>query len=127
MSKLHREFVALRLQDFVPSYAARYLVPAFAGDVEAAQFLAFSLNNSQRGNVAVAMWNAKVSRPAFRAFFAFVWGHDHAYLIDAAETRRRLSAMFRYADFPRPDLPETVQVWRGAYDVTAADAALGYS
>jgi hypothetical protein len=102
--------VALR---FAAPWAVRYVGPAFSGNVDAAFHLAAALSNAKRGMVAVAMWDAKVPRPAFRVFLESACDHDHAYVIDAARTRRRLAAMFRYAAFPLPDFNgETVSVWR---------------
>ena len=78
---------------------------AFDGDVEAAFSLSCALENHKRGAVAVAMWRAKVKREAFREYFSSVWEHDHRHVIDAAQTRRTLGYMFRYAAFPIPAEP----------------------
>ncbi|MFP6558546.1 hypothetical protein WJ542_09510 [Paraburkholderia sp. B3] len=88
---------------------------AFSGDPNAALELAVALDNPKRGAVAVAMWDAKIPRPAFRKYLEAVWEHDYARVIGAAGTRRRLATMFRYAAFPLPDfMGPTVRVWRGA-------------
>ncbi len=116
------------LEEYVAPFTKKYVRPAFKGDVDAALSLLVSLNNDLRGAVAVIMWNSKVSKPAFRAFLAAVWEHDHGWLIGAAETRRRLGAMFRYADFPKPaGLPEVVKVWRGTSSQSYSEAVSGYS
>ena len=101
---------------------------AFDGDVEAAFSLSCALENHKRGAVAVAMWRAKVKREAFREYFSSVWEHDHRYVIDAAQTRRTLGYMFRYAAFPIPaELPDVVKLWRGTSKLTIAEAREGYS
>ena len=101
---------------------------AFDGDVEAAFSLSCALENHKRGAVAVAMWRAKVKREAFREYFSSVWEHDHRHVIDAAQTRRTLGYMFRYAAFPIPaELPDVVELWRGTSKLTIAEAREGYS
>ena len=101
---------------------------AFDGDVEASHSLAFALQNSKRGVIAVAMWRAKVKREAFRNYFSSVWGHDHRHVINAAQTRRTLAHMFRYAAFPLPaELPDVVTLWRGASKLTIAEVREGHS
>ncbi|CAM5539360.1 hypothetical protein [Eoetvoesiella caeni] len=128
MSKWHREFMAHAVEQTAEPFTVPYVHPAFNGDTEAAFSLACSLNNDKRGSVAVAMWQAKVARPAFRVFLAAVWGHDHSHLIAAAGTRRRLAAMFRYAAFPPPEhLPPVVKVWRGTNGMNEKEAVQGYS
>ena len=105
-----------------------YMEAAFNGDAEAAGRLTVSLSNDKRGAVAVAMWRAKVKREAFREYFSSVWAHDHRYVIDAAQTRRTLGYMFRYAAFPIPvELPDVVTLWRGTCKLTIAEAREGYS
>ena len=106
----------------------QYMEAAFNGDVEATGMLTVSLSNDKRGAVAVAMWRAKVKRDAFREYFSSVWEHDHRYVIDAAQTRRTLGYMFRYAAFPIPaELPDVVRLWRGTSKLTIAKAREGYS
>jgi hypothetical protein len=108
--KCYKEYIVDQVKHIAESFALPYVDRAFGGDV------------------AVAMWHVKVARPAFRVFLASVWEHDHAYLIAAAHTRRRLAAMFRYADFSPPaHLPEVVRVWRGTHGITPRDAAQGFS
>lgn len=120
---------AWQVERLVEDWAKRYVAPAFAGDSEAAFSLSVALGNDKRGGVAVAMWRAKVARPAYRVFLQSVWEHDHRHLISAAEgSRRRLRAMFRYAAFPvPPELPEVVPVWRGTSALTIHQALRGYS
>lgn len=101
---------------------------AFDGDAEAAFSLSCALENHKRGAVAVAMWRAKVPVEAFRAYLSAVWGHDHRYVIEAAETRRTLAYMFRYAAFPLPaELPDVVTVWRGSSALPFKEAKTGYA
>lgn len=101
---------------------------AFDGDVDAALDLACGLEDSKRGVIAVAMWRAKVPVPAYRVLLSATWGHDHRYVIDAAQTRRTLGCMFRYAAFPLPDeLPDVVTVWRGTSCLPIKEARAGYS
>lgn len=128
MSKYHRELLCLYVEESAEPWAKRYVRPAFDGDSEAAMALSGLLGNDKRGDVAVALWRAKVPRPAFRKYFASVWDHDHRYVIAAAGNRRRLAAMFRYAAFPLPDeLPDRVRVWRGTSALTFSQARVGYS
>ena len=113
---------------FADPWAVKYVEPAFSGNPDAAFTLACALGNARRGAVAVAMWDTKVPRPAFRVFLESAWEHDHGYVIDAAGTRRRLAAMFRYAAFPLPDwIEEAVRVWRGTSGVSVNRARTGYS
>lgn len=101
---------------------------AFDGDPEAARILSVTLRNDRRGHMAVAMWRAKVSKEAFREYFSSAWDHDHRHVIHAAETRRTLACLFRYAAFPLPaELPETIPVWRGTSKLTTKEAKQGYS
>lgn len=110
------------------AWAYQHVRPTFAGDAGAAFGLYVALGNAKRGEVAVVLWRAKIPQPAFRAFLAGAWEHDHRHVIAAAETRRRLAAMFRYAAFPLPDeLPERVRVWRGTSALTVAQSRAGYS
>lgn len=125
---LERDYCLQQIKQHIESYALQYLEPAFNGDVQAAESLVLALGNEKRGTVAVAMWQAKVERLAFRAFLAAAWEHDYAYIISAAETRRRLAAMFSYAEFSLPKhLPEIVRIWRGTHGITLRQAAKGFS
>ena len=103
----------------------KYARPAFDGDIDAASMLSVALENHKRGVVAVAMWRCKVPREAFRKYFSSVWMHDHREVEAAAQTRRTLAYMFRYAAFTLPaELPDVVTVWRGSsalsFDATRA-------
>ena len=109
-------------------WAAEYVEPAFAGDVDAAGNLVVALSNAERGAVALFMWRAKVPVDAFREYFSNAWDHDHRYVIEAAQTRRRLGFMFRYASFTLPaELPDMVTVWRGTSHLPFKEAKRGYS
>jgi hypothetical protein len=113
---------------FADPWALKYVEPAFNGNPDAAFGLAVALGNAKRGAVAVAMWRARVPRPAFRVYLEAAWAHDHAWVIDAAGTRRRLAAMFRYAAFFPPSfIGESVLVWRGTAGVSMSVARAGYS
>lgn len=128
MSKWYREFMVHQVKQTVEPCAGQHVGPAFAGDVDAAFSLSVALDNSKRGIVAVAMWQAKVNREAFRAYLSSVWTHDHRWVIDAAQTRQRLAYMFRYAAFPPLDgLPAVVRVWRGTSKLNIDEARHGYS
>ena len=110
------------------SWAVKYVEPAFNGNPDEAFSLAAALGNAKGGAVAVAMRTARVPRPAFRAFLDAAWSQDHAWVIDAAGTRRRLAAMFRYAAFSLPDfVDDSVPVWRGTAGVSVRVARAGYS
>ena len=128
MSKFYRSLITAQVEQYAEPWAVKYVTPAFAGDAEAAFSLCVALSNSKRGEVAVAMWRAKVPREAFRSYFASAWDHDHRHVINAAGTRHRLAYLFRYAAFPVPaGLPDVVRVWRGTSKLTQADACSGYS
>lgn len=128
MSKRYRDFVAYLVEKQCAKHAAEYVKPAFAGDVEAASRLSCSLENHERGLVAVAMWRAKVPAGAFGAYLSSVWVHDHRWVIEAARNRRTLAYMFRYANFPLPqELPDVVTLWRGTSKLPIAEARAGYS
>lgn len=116
------------LSGLVAQQSAESLLRAFAGDLEAAEVLGALLDSCEGGVVAYAMWKAKVPRDVFRAYLGYVWAHGHLYVIKAAQTRRRLAAMFSYAEFPEPPhLPDTVRVWRGTSQLTKKRAQAGYS
>lgn len=109
-------------------YEIKTMAAAFDGDVEAAGTLFSSLKNDVRGQMALAMWKAKVPKVAFREYLQSAWDHDHDRVVDAAKTRRTLTGMFRYAAFPLPDeLPERVTLWRGTSRLTPAEAVQGHS
>jgi hypothetical protein len=123
-----RELFARSVERYAVQCAKEYVLPAFSGDAEAAFSLSCRLTNEQRGHVAVAMWEARVAKPAFRRFLESVWNHDHRYVIAAARTRPRLASMFRYADFDAPDgLAGPIRLWRGTSGVPMARARKGYS
>jgi hypothetical protein len=101
---------------------------AFDGDVKAAQNLYLSLENKMRGTIAAVMWRAKVPVEAFRSYLSAAWEHDHQHVITAAETRRNLGHMFRYAAFQIPaEMPPMMTVWRGTSGITKSQAGKGYS
>ncbi|MEJ5896707.1 hypothetical protein WIT60_07595 [Aquabacterium sp. G14] len=125
---LYKARALMQLSEICAPYEWEHVEAAFDGDVEAAISLSVALNNSKRGAVAVAMWRAKVKPDAFREYFASVWEHDHRHVIAAAESRRTLGHMFRYAAFPMPaELPDVVTLWRGSSWLTIAEAKKGYS
>ena len=117
-----------RMAEICEPFEIKYVQAAFDGDEDAAFSLSVALSNDKRGAVAVAMWRAKVRREAFRKFFSSVWNHDHRHVIAAAQTRRTLSYMFRYAAFPIPDeVPDVIRVWRGTSKLNLDEAQQGYS
>jgi hypothetical protein len=122
-----RYYHGLQLAQLVEPLAVEYIAPAMAGDVDAAESLSCIVGNSKRGLMVVAFWKAKASVAAFRALLINVWTHNHQELIVAAQTRRRLRALFRYAQIELPPLPEFVRVWRGTCGLPVAHAMKGYS
>lgn len=123
-----KESVLARMAEICEPHEFKYARAAFDGDVDAAESLTVALRNDLRGEVAVAMWRSKVPKEAFRAYLSSTWGHDHQYVVAAAETRRTLGYMFRYAAFPVPaELPDLVPVWRGTSRISIEDAKTGYS
>ncbi|WP_027997128.1 hypothetical protein [Simplicispira psychrophila] len=123
-----RAMLVQGIKKHMPAYVAKHIEATIQGDAEAAFSFNVALDDCDRGVVAVALWRAKIALPAFRAFLAATWKHDHRHLIAAAETRRRLASMFRYAAFPLPDdLPDTVRVWRGTSKLSQAQSVRGYS
>lgn len=120
---------ALRqLKEHCQPFEWRHAASAFDGDVDAAMSLCVALRNELRGVVAVAMWDTRVSRPAYRAFLGSAWDHDHREVETAAQDRRTLACMFRYAAFELPaELPDVVTVWRGTSYISIEDAQNGYS
>lgn len=121
-----REIV--RVEAIKPRIAEEAEAAFHDGCPDAAFELSCSLENHNRGTVAVMMWRARIEREAFRAYFASVWSHDHRYVIHAAQTRRRLAAMFRYAAFEPPaGTPERLTVWRGTSKLNTRQALRGFS
>ncbi len=129
MSKSFQKEYALKyLERNCEPYEVKNARAAFDGDEKAALSFCISLNNDKRGIVAVAMWRNKVPVTAFRAFLSSAWDHDHRYVIEAAENRRTLGHMFRYAAFPIPsEFPDVVTLWRGTSKLTLDEAREGYS
>jgi hypothetical protein len=128
MSTYIREIAAIDLARNCVPWAEKYVVPAFAGDVDAALSLAVALTNAERGAVAVLMWRCRVPVGAFREFFSTVWRHDHREVIETARNPRTLAALFRYAAFTLPaELPEVVTVWRGSSGLQLSEVKSGYS
>ncbi|MYM41941.1 hypothetical protein [Duganella qianjiadongensis] len=121
----YRNFICYQIEQFVEPWARKFVMPAMAGDVDAALSLSVAVGNKRRGQVVVAFWRAKVPRESFRALLSSVWDHDHNELITAARTRRLLRALFRYAQFDTSILPGTVQVWRGTSGCDPWSAANG--
>jgi hypothetical protein len=105
----------------------RYIAPVLAGNVDSARSLAWALSNDQRGVIAVILWQAKIPVPAYRVFLEEIWVHNHREVINAVGTRRRLRAMFRYAQFDTSGQPDTIQVWRGTWGIDIKAAASGFS
>lgn len=133
MPRYYRELVRMKCievlsgDDFLPS-VRKHVAGAFAGDLEAVDRVYVALENEWRGIIAVRMWEAGVPNPAFGRFLSNTWEHEHRHLIKAAQNRRRLAAMFRYAQFPRPaGVPGRITVWRGTSKLTRHQAARGYS
>lgn len=123
-----RETYCREVERIAEPWALEHVRPTFGGDAESAFSLCAALGNCSRGVVAVALWTAKVPKPAFRAYLASAWDHDHRHVIEAVGTRRRLAAMFRYATFPKPEgAQHTVRVWRGTSAMTLAQSRAGYS
>jgi hypothetical protein len=87
----------------LPSYAKRYLDPAFAGDESAALGICVAAPNEHRGLIALAAYYTGVPNPAYREIIGAVWNHDHAQLMGAAEHDRRLiRQMIKAAEFNHP-------------------------
>lgn len=103
------------------------LPEALAGDPEAASLLITRLDNANRGIAVRALYEAKIPPAAFRAALGDAWAHDHAHVWNAANTWPRFVAMFRYAEFPLPELPPKVTIWRGGAGASWVDLALGPS
>lgn len=116
-----------RISRQIEPRALQYLEPALNGDVEAASNLVFSAGNRTRGVLAVELWRARLNVSAYQIVLAKAWNHDHGHVIAAAKNRRSLRAMFRYAAFCMPNLPERVRVWRGSAAVTQRQASMGIS
>lgn len=125
---LKRAFALQRLKEICQPFEWRHAASAFGGDVDAAMSLCVELPNELLGAVAVAMWRTKVPRPAYRAFFGNAWRREHREVEAAAQNRRTLAYMFRYAAFELPaELPDVVTVWRGTSHISIEDAQNGYS
>lgn len=116
-----------RVERYVEPWARKFVAPAMAGDGDAALSLSVAVGNSKRGEVVVDFWKANAPRASFRELLSSVWDHDHRELIAAAGTRRRLRALFRFAQFDTSSLPDTVQVWRGTSGLSPWNAANGQS
>ncbi len=112
----------------MPSYISKHIEDTVQGDALAAVMLNISLSDYDRGVMALWLWKAKIPLSAYRPFLSSTWTHDHRYLVRAAQTRRRLESMFRYAAFPLPEeLPDTVRVWRGTSKLSLHQAKRGYA
>lgn len=107
-------------------WVIEYLKPALAGNAEAATNLIFAAKNNQRGILAVDYWRMKAPRDAYRGLLQAAWEHDHREVMRATG-RRTLRAMFRYARYEIPALPDPVRAWRGTSGVSVRTATKGIS
>lgn len=127
MNTLHRYLIEQRLRSILEEWAEPHLAAALEGDIDAASNLVYAASNDKRGILAVAFWRYRVPIVAYRTLLSMAWDHDHELVINAAGNRRTLRAMFSYAAFPLPELPDVVRVWRGTSGITRAQAARGLS
>ncbi len=121
---------ASQIECLIPVFGLRHLEPALVdGDVEAAHGLYCAVKSRDRGDLALALWRARMPVPAFRTVLAAAWDHEHRELINAARCWRvPLRELFRYAAFEIPaGTPEIVTVWRGTSALCLAEARRGYS
>lgn len=125
-SAVQLTLTALLERDLEP-WACEFARPAVAGDPAAAFSLVNATSGRNRGLLAVALWRARIHRDAFQAVLSSAWDHNHRDVIAAAGRRRRLHAMFRYGQFPLPDLPDLVTIWRGTSGLTVSRAVRGLS
>lgn len=125
----YREYLKGELERIAEPWTLEYIAPTFGGDPESAFSLCVALDNPKRGIAAVVLYRARIPVPAFRAYFASAWDHDHRWVINAAKAARvPLRRMFRYAAFGLPDhLPDVTTVWRGTSYLTHAQSASGLS
>src|SRR5436309_15133613 len=64
----------------------------------------------------------------YQQALAGAWSHDHQHLIaETRNNRQMLRAMFRVAQYPRPELPNVLTLWRGTAQVDVATASRGIS
>lgn len=127
-AEIFRATLVQHVQKTMPSYISKHIEGTVQGDERAAGALNICLNDADRGFMAVWLWRGKVPLSAYRPFLESVWAKDHRHLIEAAQTRRRLASLFRYAAFPLPEeLPDTVRVWRGTSKLLRNQAKRGYA
>lgn len=115
------------LERDLESWAREFVRPAVDGDPKAALSLVNATSGRNRGPLAVALWKARIHQDAFRVVLSSAWDHNHREVIAAAGHRRSLRAMFRYGQFPLPDLPDLVTIWRGTSGLTFSRAIRGLS
>lgn len=124
---LARALVRNWLMSNLEPWALKYVDGTLNGDGEDAEHLVWASSNSKRGLVTVGLYNARVPNPAFRNSLRAAWDHDHREVIAAAESRRRLISMFRYAEFPVPLPDGPVTIWRGCSSLGLKEARRGHS
>ncbi|WP_413614892.1 hypothetical protein MRB56_14180 [Halomonas cupida] len=112
---------------------AEELRATLAGDPDEALSLHVSLNAWERGDVCLALYEARCPAPSFRAFLEETWNHCHGGLMAAVARECAwwpdllIAALFEYADFPTPDhLPEQFTIWRGTNGIDIDEAVEGY-
>ncbi|MBI1776058.1 MAG: hypothetical protein HYR63_11995 [Proteobacteria bacterium] len=107
------------------SIALQHIEAIFAGDLDAISLLLSTLPEQSGGKIAVAMYRAGLPDEALRRGLGSAWDLGHNSVLDACEAhfpddpRHGFFRMFGSAKFPPPpELPETVQIWRGAAGLT---------
>ena len=125
----HRTRLIAAVQACVEPIGTEARVAAtLSGAPTAARSLVVATDNARRGELAVLCWQARIPLHAYRQILSSVWGHDHGYLIHAARHRRRLRAMFEYAEFPPAHhLPPVITVYRGTAGIPLCAARRGFS
>ena len=123
---MNRALVSLRRE--LSKQAATCLEGALDGDAGAAMDLVRAVPSRLRGLAVRALLEARVPPDVLRPALRLAWDQDHASVLAAAGTPRRVVELFRHAAFPIPEhLPEQVTVWRGAVGMSKTIAARGVS
>ena len=116
-----------RLEKELPVSALALLAAALSGDAQAAVEATMAAPEHLRGLVVHALHERQVPPEVLRGALRKAWDSAHHGVRAAAGTKKRLIALFRYADFPTSSLPDHLTVWRGAAGLSLTMTARGVS
>jgi hypothetical protein len=80
------------------------------------------ISDQERGRVAVGLFQEGAPAEVLRAALEMVWEHNHAPLWKACGgSIRKISRLFRAAEFDNDHLPKAFDIWRGGAGQQSSD------